>query len=126
MKRSLFMLAAITAVLAACAKEEILPKTAQHSSTPPESIEKEMGNTKIWTQCWIYVDNKPKYEGYICKGEGNQCGRKSVCSLANGKFEEPDEVVFMDLTRQQFADLWSTEEGMEYLLSKGVYVVEAD
>jgi hypothetical protein len=125
MKRTIFIVLASIALLAACQKEQLIPKV-DPSTEKPESFEKEMGNTKLWTVCHLYFNNKPQIEGTICKGEGNQCGRKSRCSVAGGRLAEPDEIFFMDLTQQQFVDLWETDEGMDYLMSKGVYVVEQD
>lgn len=70
------------------------------------------------------ADGKPLYDGNICKGEGNDCGRSPRCSIPGGRLPKGDEIIFEGLTRQEFADMWNTDEGMEYLLSKGVYVVE--
>lgn len=125
MKKPLVAMAVCIAALVSCQKQELMPNNAA-AITEPESVEKEMGNTKEWRACFLYgADGKPLYDGKICKGQGNDCGRQPRCSIPGGKFiDNPDEVIFEGLTRREFAEKWNTDEGMEYLLSKGVYVVE--
>lgn len=124
MKKPLITLAICVVALVSCNKQELMPKESA-AITEPGSVEKEMGNTKEWRSCFLYgADGKPLLDGKICKGEGNQCGRQPRCSIPGGRLAEPNEELFEGLTQQEFADMWNTDEGMEYLLSKGVYVVE--
>lgn len=124
MKNSLLMLIAGIGLLSACAKEDVRP-TSTDTAVVPVSIEKELGNTKQWKWCGAYDGNGHVIaSGKICDGTGTECGRSKRCTAMLGITENPDEVVFEDLTRKQFIDMWNTDEGMTSLLSKGVYEVD--
>jgi hypothetical protein len=124
MKKPLFALAVCIAALVSCQKQELMPRELA-ATTEPETVEKEMGNTKEWRACFLYgADGKPLYDGKVCKGEGNECGRKARCTIPGGRIMEPNAEIYLGLTEQEFVDMWNTDEGMEILLSKGVYVLE--
>lgn len=119
MKKALVLFVAIAAFATACEKEEIKPQ-AQHvvTAVPVEKAEGRKINT-----CHLRDGNgEVLAEGQTCKEPGGTCGRKPRCSAKLGAF--PDHVVFQGMTQRQLVEMWNTDEGMEQLMSRGVYAVD--
>lgn len=105
-----------------CGKKVDRPALSAASSVPT-ATEKEMGNTKHLEDCALYgSDGRILAKGKKCAGLGNECGRSSTyCSARLGFNEDPGEVIFEQMTRQEFIDTWNTDEGREKLMNAGVY-----
>lgn len=121
MKNYAIVLLAAAALFAGCEKEIVQPKST--TVTYPVSLEKSNRDTKSKNYCEVrdLGTNTVLAQGTKCTGTGDECGRKSYCTAQLGFTEDPDQVIFENLTRQQFIELWNTEDGRIYLTSKGVY-----
>jgi hypothetical protein len=120
MKKAFVLFVAIAAFTTACEKEDIKPQTQNVVATAP--VEKAESGRKINT-CHLRDGNgEVLAEGQTCKEAGGTCGRKPRCTAKLGAF--PDIVVFEHMTQRQVVELWNTDEGMEFLMSKGVYAVD--
>jgi hypothetical protein len=120
MKKTLVLFIAVLGLTTACEKEEITPqkpKVVAAATEPNEKAEARKINT-----CHLRASNGDVLaEGQTCQESGGTCGRKPRCSAKLGGF--PDNVVFQNMTQRQVVELWNTDEGMAYLMSKGVYAV---
>lgn len=125
MKRKLIAVCMIACVFVACEKEELQPNVPtpvseeQITDVPePAAIGP---NKKKRAKCCIY--NKAGAllaEGLRCTGEGEDCNRLDRCVTPFG-IDNAEEVIFEEMTRKEFCELWNTDDGMVYLQSKGVY-----
>jgi hypothetical protein len=125
MKKALFTLVAAAAIFVGCEKEIIAPTNPAPTVATVEPTTKEAGKTRRLIYCETR-DSRGQLlsSGSKCDGKGSDCSTRTHCSIRIRFDENPDDIIFEDMTRQEFVDLWNTEEGMLQLMEKGVYEVE--
>jgi hypothetical protein len=126
MKKALFMLVVAAGMFAGCEKETLVPAQGSSSTiSTPESTEKESGKNKRILYCEVRNPNGQLLaSGQKCAGKGDECGRKTYCTAQVRMDENPGDVVYDNMTREEFVRLWNTDEGMLQLTERGVYEVD--
>ena len=124
MKRVLVTLLTIMSLSVGCEKEIIQPKP----SVAIESTTIEKAQTKRKLYCnWLASDGQTIIaHGTKCVSTGDECGRGPYCTATLGNSQNPKSLVFPDMTLEEFIDLTKTQEGVNYLYSRGVHDVEVD
>jgi hypothetical protein len=125
MKTTLFLLVAAAAIFIGCEKETIAPSNPAPTVATVTSTTKEAGKTKRLIYCETR-DSRGRLtqSGSKCDGKGSDCSTRTHCSIRIRFDENPDEIIFEDMTRQEFVDMWNTEEGRLELMERGVYEVD--
>jgi coenzyme F420-reducing hydrogenase gamma subunit len=103
--------------LAACEKQQFnpIPSAPEKSIGPTEKAQ-----YKRRASCRIY-DSKDRMvaRGSQCTGAGTQCESSSPCKATN--LSTGDELMFENMTYDQFVATWNSDQGRTYLESKGCY-----
>lgn len=124
MKKVLFTLLTIMSLSVGCEKEIIQPKSIV--ANEPTTIEKAQTKRKLYCN-WLASDGVTIIaHGTKCVSTGDECGRGSYCTATLGSNQNPKSLVFPDMTLDEFIDFTKTQEGVNYLYSRGVRDVEVD